>query len=47
MAEFIPTHFIVMVREQLFPFMSRKPGSKKLVQNFYLNRTFNFIKVLP
>ena len=47
MAEFIPTHFIVMVRGQLFPFMSRKPGSKELVQNFYLKRTFNLIKVLP
>ena len=47
MAGSIPTHFIVMIRGQLSPFMSRKPESKKLVQNFYLKRNFNLIKVLP
>lgn len=41
-AEFVSIHSNMMVRGQLFLFMSRKVGSEKLVQKFYLKRTFNF-----
>lgn len=36
MTGFLPTHSNMMVQGQLFPFMPRKVGSKKLIQKFTL-----------